>query len=75
MTLSLSAGDIVKCYAMFKESDGNPDVGEKEIRHTITEQELTKGFTIVVNVVVTENGGRYRGQTTEYEVIFKFSPK
>ncbi len=69
----LSAGDTLECYARFTEEDENPDVGESSTSYTITEEDLLNGFTISMDLFVTENGGRNSGESACYIVNYSFS--
>lgn len=70
----LSVGDVLTCYAKFTESDENPDVGEASKTYTVTEEDIRKGFTITMDLYVTENGGRNKGKSAHFLVSFAFSP-
>ena len=55
------------------DNDKKPDVGKKTVKHTVTEKDLIKGFTVKVHVYVTENGGRYKGKKAHFVNEFKYS--
>ena len=74
-TCSISAWDTITLYAKHAENDGNPDVSEKAISYTVTENDITNGFTIEMNLSVNENGGRYSGLSADFTVKFKFTPQ
>jgi len=71
---TLSIGDILQFYAKFTESDDNPDVGEASTSYTVTEEDLTNGFTVSMDLYVTENGGRNSGKSAHFIVTFTFTP-
>lgn len=68
----LSAGDTIECYARFTEEDENPDIGEASTSYTVTEEDLMNGFTISMDLYVTENGGRNSGESAYYIVKYSF---
>lgn len=72
---SISAWDTITLYAKHAENDGNPDVGEKTMSYTVTESDVANGFTIEMNLSVTENGGRYSGLSADFTVKLKFTPQ
>ena len=69
----LRAGDTLTLYAKMTESDMNPDVGEAYTVYTVTEEDLANGFSVPLSVYITENGGRYVGQTAHFIVTFRFT--
>ena len=71
--ITLNAGDTITVEAEISEHDKNPDTGTETVNYIVTEQDLTRGFTISFNVSVTENGGRYSGNTAKWSVVFRFS--
>ena len=71
--ITLNAGDTITVEAEISEHDKNPDTGIEIVNYIVTEQDLTRGFTISFNVSVTENGGRYSGNTAKWSVVFRFS--
>ena len=73
--LVISIGEILTFYAKFTESDDNPDVGEATKKYTVTEDDLLNGFTVSMDLYVTENGGRNSGKSAHFTVTYTFSPK
>lgn len=69
----LSVGETLNFYAQFTESDEKPDMGEASTSHVVTESDLLNGFTISLDVYVTENAGRNKGQSAHFLVNFVFS--
>ena len=69
---SFSAGDKITVYSMITEKDTKPDIGEAAKTYTVTEADLKNGFKISLDVMVTENAGRYVGRSANYKVTFKF---
>lgn len=72
---TVSVGDTLQFYAKFTESDDSPDVGEVSTSYTVTEKDLINGFTVSMDLYVTENGGRNSGKTAHFLVTFTFTPK
>ena len=71
---TLSVGDVLKYYAEFTESDENPDIGKASKSHTVTKEDLMNGFSVSMDLYVTENGGRNSGQRAHFIVTFNFIP-
>ena len=71
----LSVGDTIECYARYTEDDKDPDIGEASASYIITEDDLVNGFTISMDLYVTENGGRNIGESAYYIVNFAFTVK
>ena len=69
----IAAGDTLNFYARFTEQDSNPDIGEADATYIVTEEDLINGFSVSLELYVTENGGRYRGRSAHFIVIFSFS--
>ncbi|MBR4623070.1 MAG: Ig domain-containing protein [Clostridia bacterium] len=72
--INVSYGDTLTLYAEFTEDDKWPDVGDNEIKHTVTADELKTGFSETMEVGVMENGGRYSGHYAYYTITFTFKP-
>lgn len=72
---AVSAGETLAFHAKFTESDDNPDVGEVSKQYTVTEEDLVNGFTVTMDLYVTENGGRYSGKSAHFIVTFTFTAK
>lgn len=72
-TIQLAVGDVITIKAEVEESDSVPDYGSDQENHTITQDDLDKGFTVVLWVYVSENRGRYSGSTAEWKVTYKFT--
>lgn len=70
---TVGVGDTINCYAKFSEEDDNPDVGETWASHTVTEEDLLNGFSIPMDLYVTENGGRNSGKSAHFSIIFDFT--
>lgn len=73
-TMGIAAGDTLSFNAQITEYDDDPDIGTGSATYTVTEEDLSKGFEIAFDVYVTENGGRYSGQSAHFIVSYLFSP-
>ena len=69
---AVAVGDTLYCYAVFTEDDDNPDVGEASTTYTVTEEDITYGFTIPMDLYVTENSGRNSGKSAHFIVTYMF---
>jgi len=72
---AVAAGETLTFHAKFTESDDNPDVGEASKQYTVTEEDLLNGFTVTMDLYVTENGGRNSGKSAHFVVTFTFTAK
>ena len=72
-TVTLKSGQTIEVKAVITEDDKYPDVGYATFRHTVTESELTKGFSTSFSVRVTEDRGNYRGYSCTWNVTFWFN--
>lgn len=68
----LKPGDTVTVSATVTEHDKKPDTGSASATHTVTEQDLMQGFKVEFQVDVAENGGRYKGYISTWNVTFRF---
>ena len=73
-TISVKVGDVVTIYAEAQENDNNPDFDCRKKTYTITAEDLNKGFTLSLELKVTEDGGRYRGRSCMWTMTFNFIP-
>jgi hypothetical protein len=67
--LSLKPTDTIKLKALAEEDDKIPDIGSTSV--TIKVSSITKATNKSINVTVTENRGRYSGNTAEWKFEFK----
>lgn len=72
-SFNLGTGDTVTLYARCEESDDNPDIGTATVTHIITETDMEEGFSVSIDVYVTENAGRNSGQSAHFVVTFTFA--
>jgi len=71
----ISVGDKLSFYAEFTKSDDNPDVGKASTTYTVTEDDLKNGFTVSMDLNVTENGGRNSGKRAHFTVNYNYTAK
>lgn len=69
VTLSLKATDSIKIEAYAEEQDKIPDTGSSSV--SIKVSNVKKSMNKTLKVSVTENRGRYSGNTAEWEFEFK----
>ena len=65
--------DELEIITIVTEQDKYNDVGEAITIHTVTKTDFLNGFNVKQVVEVTENAGRYRGNTAIWEVEYKFT--
>ena len=70
---TVAVGKSLKCLTKITESDEKPDVGQASKTHIVTESDMENGFTVEMDVYVTENGGRNSGKSAHFVVTYKFS--
>ncbi len=70
----LTAGDTLAFRSQYTEDDSWPDIGETYTEHTVTEDDLNNGFTVDMELTVTENGGKNTGKTARFEIEYVFTP-
>lgn len=68
--LSIKSNDILKLTAMAEEYDSIDDVGRKNKSIIISDIDLSKTNEYVLEVVVTENRGRYSGNSALWQFYF-----
>ena len=74
-TYLISVGETLYFYAQFIEDDSWPDIGEASGSYTVTEDDILNGFSVAMDLYVTENGGRNAGLSAHFLVTFSFTPK
>lgn len=72
--IGVNLGDAIELTCWLTENDTRPDSGRFFDTIEMTEEILKKGITISGSVSVSENGGRYSGNTAAWEVTFIISP-
>ena len=73
-TIGVAPGETLSLHTRISEDDDNPDIGENTARYTVTEDDLKNGFTVTMDIYVTENGGKNSGQTAHFIVTYTFTP-
>lgn len=72
--VTCDVGDRVDLYAQCVEEDVYPDTGEDSSYIVIHKDDLWISFTVTQDIIVTEDYGRYAGNTAEIAVTFTFEP-
>lgn len=72
--VTCDVGDSVDLYAQCVEEDVYPDTGEDSSYIVIHKDDLWSSFTVTQDIIVTEDYGRYAGNTAEFAVTFTFEP-
>ena len=70
--LVIAVGDTLEFYAKYKEEDQLPDSGENTVVYTVKSSDIQDGFSVPLEVIVTENAGRNQGKSAEFVVTFTF---
>ncbi|WP_260986493.1 hypothetical protein [Paenibacillus xylanexedens] len=73
VTLNLKSTGTLKLEAIAKEQDKIPDYGSKSTNVKLSS--FSKSTNKILSVVVTENRGRYSGNTATWAFKFKISKK
>lgn len=73
-SVKVENGDYIIVEWVIEEDDKNPDVGSYREKVLITPEIMTKGYKIEHTVWVTENGGRYSGNSAEWFVTVTIRP-
>ena len=73
-TYTFNAYETIVIYCWACEDDNYPDEGANTEYYTVTEDDLINGFTVEVEVYVTENRGRNANQSAYFVYTFEFSP-
>ena len=68
----IAVGDQLEIHVKITESDVNPDIGEKTLRHTVSESDIADGFELSIELFVAENGGRNNGQEAHFIIKMFF---
>lgn len=56
------------------DDDTNPDVGSASTSYIVPEDDIRQGFSVSMELDVTENGGRNSGQSAHFVVTYTFTP-
>lgn len=73
-TYTFNADEHIVFYCKATENDNYPDVGDNTVYYTVTEDDLINGFTVEVEVYVTENRGKNAGNEAYIVFTFEFKP-
>lgn len=69
VTLTLKPADSIQLKAYAEEQDKVPDIGSKQM--AVKASSVTKSLNKSLSVIVTENRGRYSGNTAKWVFSFK----
>lgn len=73
-TYTFNVDENIVFYCKATENDTYPDVGDNTVYYTVSEDDLINGFTIEVEVYVTENRGKNAGKQAYVIYTFEFTP-
>ena len=73
-TIGLASGQNLTLHTRISEDDDNPDIGENTTWYTVSDGDIINGFTVTMDVYVTENGGKNSGKSAYYVVSYIFTP-
>lgn len=74
-TVSLYNGQTITLEASATEDDKSPDRGYASGKYTIYKSDLENGFYCTLSFTVTEDKGRYAGNSAGFTVKFTFDPQ
>ena len=72
--MCVRAGEEISFSAVMTEDDTNPDIGSTSTSYIVTEDDIKQGFSVSMELDVTENGGRNSGQSAHFVVTYTFTP-
>lgn len=61
-------------YARIREQDSKPDTAMEKLTYIPTAEDVANGFVVTQTLRVTENAGKYKGNTAVWTVEFTFTP-
>ena len=73
-TVSIMPDEQFTICGWAEEKDSRPDYGSHFERLTLTPEMCAKGFTIESDFYVTENSGRYSGNSARWHLKVTFKP-
>ena len=73
-TYTFNVDETIEFYCYAYEADTSPDVGDNTVYYTITDEDLINGFTVEVEVYVTEDRGKNAGEQAYFVYTFEFTP-
>lgn len=74
MTAYVAPDVELSVYARIREQDSAPDTNTEKTLYTPTAEEALNGFEVTQKIAVTENGGKYKGNTAYWTITFTFAP-
>lgn len=75
INITASVGQEIDLYAKCVEhDDGSSDVEESSCYIVIEKGDIGQSFSVTDEVIVTENDGRYKGNTAKFTVTYYFDP-
>ena len=73
-TAEITLGETVSVYTKISEVDTYPDIDNASDSVQISKTDYQSGFSIPQTLIITENRGRYSGNTAVWTVTYRFSP-
>ena len=61
-------------YARVREQDSKPETTTEKTYYSPTEEDTKNGFTITQKIKVTENAGKYSGNSATWTITYTFTP-
>ena len=61
-------------YARVREQDSKPETTTEKTYYTPTDEDVKNGFTVTQKIKVTENAGKYSGNSATWTITYTFSP-
>lgn len=74
-TDTVTLPDSFTLLTYVEDGEKYPDSAEEETYITLSRSDRLYGFTVTVQLIVTEDKGRYKGNTCRWEVIYDFEPQ
>ena len=74
MEAFVAPGVDLAVYARVREQDQKPETTTEKTYYTPTAEEVKKGFTVTQKIKVTENAGRFSGNSATWTSTYTFSP-
>ena len=71
--VAFNQNDELEIVAKIIEKDKYNDIGKTTTVYTVTKTDFSKGFVVNQKVTITEDKGRYAGNTATWEVEYKFT--
>ena len=74
MEAFVAPGVELSVYARIREQDQKPDMTTEKTVYIPTAEDVIDGFSVEQNIKVSENAGRYAGNTAHWTITFIFTP-